>query len=79
MQNEKVTKILQLALAAVEQHGDDHVSVGIIDTDEQYEYSVDYHSPNNGYPIYETGISPDEVDEDELAEVLDSHGIARDF
>jgi hypothetical protein len=40
---------------------------------------VAYHSDNNGYPINETGISPDDVNLTALRNGLDALDVGYDF
>ena len=53
---------------------DDHVEVG--KNDESGNIIVYWHSPNNSFPIKDTGVKADDTDLEELERLLDIMGIA---
>ena len=70
-------KIIASVKTALESYPSSRVCVSVDEEDGQV--IVAYHSPNNGFPIEETGISPDDVDTDVLHRGLDTFDVGYDF
>lgn len=69
--------ILNSVKEALKTHGSDNVCVSVDEEDDQI--VVAYHSESNGYPINETGISPDDVNLTALRCGLDALDVGYDF
>ena len=70
-------KIIASVKTALESYPSSRVCVSVDEEEDQV--IVAYHSPNNGFPIEETGISPDDVDTDVLHSGLDKLDVGYDF
>lgn len=68
--------IINFVKDALKTHGSDNVCVSV--DEEEDKVIVAYHSSNNGYPITETGISPDDVNLKALSDGLDALDVAYD-
>ena len=74
---ENANYILNCVKDALKTHGSDNVCVSVDEEDDQI--IVAYHSDKNGYPINETGISPDDVNLTALRNGLDALDVGYDF
>ena len=73
---ENANYILNCVKDALKTHGSDNVCVSV--DEENGQVIVGYHSSKNGYPINETGISPDDVNLKALSDGLDALDVAYD-
>ena len=74
---ENAKYILNSVKKALEQYPSDNVCVSV--DEEENQVIVAFHSSNNGFPIDETGIDPDDVNLDYLRDGLDVLGVGYDF
>lgn len=70
-------KIIESVKTALDTYPSSRVCVSVDEEEDQV--VVAYHSSNNGFPIEETGISPDDVDTDVLHRGLDRLNVGYDF
>ena len=73
---ENANYILNCVKDALKSHGSDNVCVSV--DEEEDRVIVAYHSSNNGYPITETDISPNDVNLTDLRNGLDALDVAYD-
>ena len=74
---DNANEIINCVKDALTRYGSDNVCVTVDEENDQV--VVAFHSSNDGFPIHETGISPDDVNRQYLRDGLDVLDVGYDF